>query len=535
MLLHWSTDPLLLDEQPIKYNDWQTANSIIQKEGLKAVLTKDLVFKNLYGIMVRKIDFVRTKSSDRIIARFPFIVINTDVKDQIQDDILLVSEKVRDYFYKSINKSIMQWNTIILNYLEKGSLPYPIFRCCFELKPNLHALINDTSLRFTSARGEAFTFPIKLTNKLAYLCGICNGDGNLRDYWVIIADENKPHIEYLTIQLTVLFGKKGKIMKTGGAWIVKLNLLWVTRLFNFLTDQSIDEPKYSSLLEPLMFQQLKDDTFRKAYWRGVMDSDGSYSKYNICLTTASKQFMNSFTDFLDNYNILYSTRETFFEEMAAYGYKITILAASHIDFCLLIDSFHLKKKIQLDTILKRKITQKEKGQIIKLREESLTSSGFYNFDLIDDLRIMLNPQLATKLYVNVNESLLKQKQPTHNRYKNGKLAIPLSLIKELLAINNKSDITNFLQQNEINTFYSGKSSARLPLKPNDILYEVLPDLKLRKGYIVIDLLKDKNNDSLFNSIKIKLRNLFSISITNTEIWNKVILKFLKTFYEINDY
>ncbi len=31
-MLHWSTDPLLLDEKPIKYNDWQTANTLIRKE-----------------------------------------------------------------------------------------------------------------------------------------------------------------------------------------------------------------------------------------------------------------------------------------------------------------------------------------------------------------------------------------------------------------------------------------------------------------------------------------------------------------------
>ena len=148
-MLHWSTDPLLLDEKPIKYNGWETANTLIQKEGLEAVLTKDLSFKNLYGIMIRKIDFVRTKSSDRIIARFPFLVLTEQMKELIRKDILLISEIVRDYFYKSVNKSIMQWKTIILNYLKKGSLPYPIFRCCFELKSNLHALVNETSLCFT--------------------------------------------------------------------------------------------------------------------------------------------------------------------------------------------------------------------------------------------------------------------------------------------------------------------------------------------------------------------------------------------------
>ncbi|MHA1127121.1 MAG: hypothetical protein ACTSP5_03410 [Candidatus Heimdallarchaeota archaeon] len=119
MALNWSTDPLLYDEEPILYNDWLTANDLIKQGHLDKVINEDLSFTNIYGIMVRKIDFVRKTSRDRIIARFPFILLDEDDKTFLRENILLLSELTRDYFYKSINKTIMEWKKIILFFFTK--------------------------------------------------------------------------------------------------------------------------------------------------------------------------------------------------------------------------------------------------------------------------------------------------------------------------------------------------------------------------------------------------------------------------------
>ncbi len=530
-MLHWSTDPLLLDKEPMKANNWETANSLIEKGRITEIISPDLHFKNIYGIMVRKNDFVRKSSRDRIIARFPFLILTDEIRAKIQERTLLIAEVARDYFYRSINKSITAWRDIVLKYIERGALPFPLFRCAQEIIPELSLPVNGSgTIPFMSARGEAFTFPTKMSNQLAYLCGICNGDGNLREYWIIVADETKEHIEFVTQLLAKSFSKSGKLMKTGGAWIVKLNLLWSVRLFNFLTDQAIDEPKYDSLREPLVFQSSLGKTFRNDYWRGIMDSDGSYSKYNICLTTASKPLMVSFANFLEEKKIKYSTKENYYKEMDAYGYMVQILAASHIDFCLMLDSYYINKKKQLDAILRRKVIQHNKGQILHLKETSLTLDGYFDFNKLIDLRIILTPKLASDLYENINLALLEQKQSTHNRYKNGKLAIPLSIIKEIREETNQEDICSYIVQNEITQFYSGKSSAKLPLKPNKTLEEILLLLKIRKGYLYIDL---SNIDISLKPIKIKIEETFAITIEDTELWNKVIYKFIKTFYKIN--
>jgi len=534
MFLHWSTDPMLYDEQPIKYNDWETANSLIEQKGLAAVVQPDQSFTNLYGMLVRKVDFVRSSSRDRIIARFPFLIINTLLKEAMLHHLLSIAEIVHHYFYKSIDKSILTWKKVISEYLAKGVLPLPIFRCAQEALLDLSFPVVNDCLHLQSARGEAFTFPTKLTNKLAYLCGICNGDGNLRDYWMIIVDENKQHIEQISNQLAELFSKKGKLMKTGGAWIVKLNLLWAVRLINFLTQQAIDEPKYPTLTEPIIMQKLPDDSFRKIYWRGFMDSDGAYSKYNICLSTASESLVQSFTRFLDQYTIQYTLYETTFEAMNTKGYTILLLAASHIDFCSLIGSNHPKKKIQLEAILERKLNQQSKGQITEIKKERLTTTGFYDFTYLDDLRIQLTPQMVEQLFSNSSKVNLAITESTINKYKTGQLAIPLSLIKELLNNTSSSDINRFLQQNNINAFHLGKSTAQLPFQPTIKITAILPLLKFRINYIQIDFTSDTQNTFTLAAIQSILHSLFSISVSTTKIRNKVMMKFLETFYEITE-
>ena len=534
MPLYWMNDPLLLDNIPIGYNTWETANSLIEQKGLVAVVQLDQSFTNLYGMLVRKVDFVRSSSRDRIIARFPFLVINTSLQEALLPHLLSLAEIVHHYFYKSIDKSILTWKKVISEYLDKGVLPLPIFRCAQEVLPDLSFTIVNDSLLLQSARGEAFTFPTKFSLSLAYLCGICNGDGNLRDYWVIIADENKQHIEQLSKQLAQLFNKKGNIMKTGGAWIVKLNLLWAVRLFNFLTQQTIDEPKYQTLVEPLILQKLSDDSFRKIYWRGVMDSDGSYSKYNICLSTGSKLFGQSFAQFLEQYNLQYTIYETTFEAMNTIGYTVLLLAISHVDFCTLIDSNHPRKKLQLEAILKRRYDQQRKGQIKDLRVERLTTNGSYDYNYLDDLRIQLTPPLVEQLYRNNTKVNLSISESTQTKYKTGQLTIPLSLVKELLQNNSYLDINLFLQQNAINTFHSGKSFAQLPFHPTKEITALLPFLKFRTNYIQIDFTNGIQNKFTLNSIQSLINNLFLISVSTTKIRNKVLMKFIQIFYEITE-
>ncbi len=101
MILNWQNDPFLLDAKPTPINDWLTANKLLAKESQKEnsndnsdltslkgewfVPCNDNVWSlNLYSILVRKIDFVRVKDSDRILSRFPFLVLRLEEKEWIK-------------------------------------------------------------------------------------------------------------------------------------------------------------------------------------------------------------------------------------------------------------------------------------------------------------------------------------------------------------------------------------------------------------------------------------------------------------------
>jgi len=531
MVLNWSTNPLLYDKEPILYNDWLTANDMIEHGHLDKVINKDLTFSNIYGIMVRRIDFVRKTSRDRIIARFPFIVLEDDAINFLRENILLLSEITRDYFYKSINKTIMEWKKIIQNYLEKGKLPYPIYRCSFEVNHTKSKHHNTKSLiHFASARGEAFTFPTKITNKLAYLCGVSNGDGNLRDYWVIVVDETKEHIICIQSFLNDLFSKEGKLIKVSGAWTVKLNLLWAVRLFNFLTGQTIDCPKYDTLQEPLIFKQQNKD-LQINYWCGMMDSDGSYSKYAITLSTASEQIKNDFSSFLTENELAHNFRIITYPNSNIENYAIYVLARSQLDFCRLMYSSHPKKKKQLEDLLSRKLKQRHHDRILHVNKLRLTPDGNFDFSYAPKLQVFIGdylkqirnlPLVEYSKKVNINRTSL-------SIYERNKQAIPLIKLNQILQSTEQPiSINDFIKEHDITDFYLYKSHAKLPLKPSEKLIQIANHLKIKRGYVTfIDLEKDNylSQERICSYFKIPFN-------PNQQLWNAVLVYFFRSFFII---
>jgi hypothetical protein len=514
MVLNWSTDPLLYDKEPILYNDWLTANDLIKQGALDKVINEDLSFTNIYGIMVRKIDFVRKTSRDRIIARFPFIMIDAQEKELIRKNILALSELTRDYFYQSINKTIMEWKKIILNYLDKGKLPYPIYRCSFELDHRKTNQCNTKSLiHFASARGETFTFPTKVTNKLAYLCGICNGDGNLRDYWIIVADETKEHIQYISKLLAELFSKTGHITKTGGAWIVKLNLLWTTRLFNFLTNQSIDEPKYESLREPVIFQKL-GKPFRNLYWRGAFDADGSF-KNQIVFCSISEAYTKDFQLFLDENTI----RSKFFTKSGG-GYQVNVMAIDKYTFAELLGSSHPKKSKDFIILLEKTI-QNYKFQ--GFNPTMLTSDGYFNFRLLPTVSVIGLSSYFEK--ITAKKSVYTKSDLQLYRNKTG------ITIKKLLQHlkNTNQELMPFLNKNIKTILFRSASSKtiKLPLTPSDDLVRLaaylIPTVNGARLY--------QSNEELFHI----RQELFGINDRTGSYSNKLLGKFLRTFGKYEEF
>ena len=95
-VLNWRIDPIYFDPEPLPVNTWFNANELIETGKKELIIQEPTLQFNLYPILVRRVDFVRTKPSDRILARFPFVNITKEEKDLVLDKQLLISEKLRD-------------------------------------------------------------------------------------------------------------------------------------------------------------------------------------------------------------------------------------------------------------------------------------------------------------------------------------------------------------------------------------------------------------------------------------------------------
>ena len=145
--LTWLTDPIYFDPKPTSVNQWMNANELLANGQRETIFLSNGKF-NLFPIMVRRVDFLREKSSDRILRRFPYIKLKEEEKEILISNRLLIAEHCRDYFYCSENRSILEWNKLLGSFLEREFIPLPFLRCCQEYLTN-----NFSSERtFSSAR-----------------------------------------------------------------------------------------------------------------------------------------------------------------------------------------------------------------------------------------------------------------------------------------------------------------------------------------------------------------------------------------------
>ena len=515
----WQNDPLLFDAEPRPVNQWINANELIQQKRREEIFLSDRLL-NLFPIMVRRNDFVREKPSDRIIARFPFVIINEDAQELIKNKILLLSELTRDYFYKSINKSILQWRDDIQKYLDRGAIPYPIIRCSFELEASLLPLINDdVCLRFSSIRGEEFKMPTKLSKELAYLAGMVNGDGNLQKYTLRIVDYSIKNIEQLKSMFQEYFDQTGNILfKTPNSPEVVITNLWVVRLFSFLTGQLIGTRKYDALREPHIFKH--NPTFRSYYWSGVMDADGSYRNRNVKFVSTSLNYVKDFKEFLIENEIESKLTEREDNTVVLYIPAIFYVQLSNLLICL-----HPEKKTDFNKLIF--IPNRNASFFIGFKEPSLIN-GYFDFRLIENLSVTNIGDTIRQLRGKQTRKAFIEKAPISERslqdIEKGKMSINIMLLDKILKLYNQQ-LMPFLSQQEISLYHiRGSTPIKLSTQPNTKLSSLLKPLYIYKRFLKIP----ENNDRLARD----LENYFQITIKNNQITNKLFLKFIYTYCEI---
>ncbi|MHA1211260.1 MAG: LAGLIDADG family homing endonuclease [Candidatus Heimdallarchaeota archaeon] len=526
VVINWQNDPLLFDTEPTPMNEWETANSILSMEyqTVSSFLDVTTLTFNLYPILVRKIDFVSKTNNDRIISRFPFIVLLDEEKSLIKDKILLIAEFARDYFYKSINSGILDWRKRIQKYLKRGAMPYPLFRCaCAILNlPLTNPKVEE--LHFESARGKRYAIPAKLTNALTYLCGVANGDGHLHRHWFRITDETKEYMLLLSKLFEQMFHDPGDVFLTGNAWNVELRSASVSRIINFLTDQTIEGAKYDSLQEPLLFKHL-GSPFRNYYWRGAMDADGSF-KNQLTFTSASEKFTFDFQLFLESINI-----SSTIKQKPSGPYRLYIPAKNKLKYVQLVGALNPKKSEDLLDFLQRK---RNYSVFNGIKKTSLTKDGYFNFDLLDSLFVLglgdlLKVYRSEKSYTTMDEQF-ELSHGSYTKMEKNQRSLPYSMLKEVIsnypnAINTIYDV---LEQysGSIRFQVSNSNSIKLPLKPSEKLVNILPSFDPKINYVLVTMLD--------NQLESAIKEIFDITITDARINCRMLLHFLVTFYNYID-
>jgi len=525
-LITWQNDPLLLDPEPTPMNDWLTANKILESDSLKIESFIDLetLTFNLYPLLVHKIDFVRTKDSDRVLSRFPFIVLTDEEQPLIKSKILLIAEFARDYFYKSTNSGIMEWKRRLTTYLKRGAMPYPLYRCASAILDFPMTNPNVDEIFFESARGKRYSIPTKLSKALAYLCGVANGDGHLHRYSFRVTDETKEFMMLLSKLYEQLFNDPGELFQNENAWNVELRSSAVVRIINFLTDQTIEGAKYDSLREPLLFKQL-GSPFQNLYWRGAMDADGSF-KDQITFSSASERYISDFQKYLESHDFEVKNQWNQNRPISLY-----LIAKDKLRYVELIGSLNPKKCDDLFDYLQSKRTYAEfKG----LKKGILTQEGYFNFNLLDTLFIVglgdfLKDYRTNRSYTLMDEQF-EMAQGSYSTMEKNVRGLPFSMLKTIINNQQKDEsaIYDLLEKNYDSIRYqvSGSGSLKLPLRPSEQLSKIFAFAEPKIIYVLFSKI-DEQNKQVFEEI-------FDLPIIENHVNSKLLIHFLFTFYSFDE-
>lgn len=517
-MLNWSTDPIYFDSEPQETNKWLNANELIEQNKEETIFCNyDRKLLKLYSIMVRRVDFVRKKTSDRILARFPYIELTDDEKEHIEKKQLSIAERIRDYFYKSDIRRTLEWRSILRKNLERGFIPLPFLRCLPD-----ELAVDFKRRNFESARGEGFRMPIKLTPQIAYLCGLINGDGSLKKYVLSIVDFSDLNIQQLQNQFQVLFYQKGRIQhQTENSPEVIITNLWVVRFFSFLTSQPIGGKKYAELREPLLF---KEEPFRSHYWSGAMDADGSYKNGTLHFVSASKRFTLDFIDFLNSHIISPN-----YNERGDRNHCIYIPKKYHQIYKDVMVSFHPEKKKEFQLLKEgRDHSSPIPKKFVGIKQSSLVN-GYFNFSLLKNIQVLGLGSFITTARNSLTKSSFARKLGISRRFldqlENNRNAFSISILERILAMQDLS-LMPFLASYGRSIRFRKLSSTPIFLEYRPCDHFISLAEKLLFYNTTITLPRD---DPTF---KQELEEFFGIAIPTNSISNRLVLHFFETFCKL---
>ena len=427
VLLSWYNDPLLLDQQPVNTQYWTTANDLITEGAQDRIFLTQSYF-NLYGILVKKIDFLRRGKNDRLFARMPYVLLGDELQQLLKKKRVEIARKTVHYLTNVYSNSLDYLKRVLSRYDTQKRLPLLILRVMADLfnKPRERLSEWLRAAKWESFKHKQFSIPVQNSPLLAYFLGVCNGDGSLSRTHVAIGDKYRDYIERLRSLVRRLFDQEVTITETKEIFILFIKSKWIARLVMFLTDQPLGM-KYHKLKEPLL---LKETDLAKYYWRGLIDADGSFGQ-SIQFSSKSSKLVEDLATFLSTRNIACST------ESSTLLTRLHVKARSWLAFAKAVGVWHPERTKQfIEKLRKETNITLFKG----VNPKKLIDGRYINLKLIPKLQVKLS---GKKVFVKeliathgtcVYERLLTAKTEFTYPYSSQTVHLPLTLSEETTRI-----------------------------------------------------------------------------------------------------
>lgn len=426
-LLSWHNDPLLLDQQPVSAQSWTTANDLVTQGAQDRVFLTRNCF-NLYGILVKKSDFVRRGRNDRLFARMPYVLLEEELQQILRQRRAEVTQKLLYYLDNIYPTSFDYLKRILSRYENHKRLPLLILRVMAELFGKPQERLGEwlRAAKWESFKHKQFSIPSRNSPMFAYFLGVCNGDGSLSRTHIAIGDKYRDYVERLRRLVRRLFDQEVTITETGKIFILFIKSKWITRLVMFLTDQPLGM-KYHKLKEPLL---LKETDLAKCYWRGLFDADGSFGQ-SIQFSSKSPKLVDDLATFLSTHNIAYGM------ESSTSLTRLHVKTRSWLAFAKAVGVWHPERTKQF-------IEKLRKGTNITLfkgvNPKKLIDGRYFNLKLIPKLQVKLS---GKKVFVKeliathgtcVYERLLTAKTEFTYPYSSQTVQLPLTPSEKTIRI-----------------------------------------------------------------------------------------------------
>jgi len=377
---------------------------------------------NLYGALIRKEDFERSKKS--MLNKCSYLILDQKFIKNIFDSVRFTELHKLYNEYLGINSKSYSFKHRLKVWIRKCRVPFPILRLVAFLhgKNEIEVLVGIVKKArcVTERSGKNFFSPPVLLKdiideKRLYEIGFTVADGTLKNHQQDICDGSsespymsKFFLRKLKERKVYLWGLKPSSIavckgkeRNRNMWKLTTSCKSFIYYINFVYGVPLGK-KHNIVKEPEIFNFIQNSAIlkpQKAFYRGVFDGDGSASKQSssINLWSTSKILIKQTEKFLKKLDIQPSIK------IDRNGFSLTIKSDDYKKFAFQIGTHHPEKS---KTIIKRLKIPPKRHIFIGLKRKNIENNCF-NFEKTKNIdtkkyKILLPLKPSKKLIILAN-------------------------------------------------------------------------------------------------------------------------------------